>query len=79
MSTPATTTATGCGRCTATPPGAEGIWTGQRNFLRIFRGVSKTFLSGYVAIFEWGYNLKTVTNEFLRALLRPTPGTGVQT
>lgn len=59
---------------------AEGIWTGQRNFLRIFRGVSKHFLSGYVAIFQWGYNLKRVTDAFLRALLwPPKAGTGGQT
>jgi transposase len=58
---------------------AEGIWTGQRNFLRTFRGVSKTFLSGYVAIFQWGYNLKRATDAFLRAPLRPSPSTGVQT
>jgi hypothetical protein len=34
----------------------EGIWTGVRNFLRPFRGVSKWFLDGYVAVFEWVYN-----------------------
>jgi transposase len=34
----------------------EGIWTGVRNFLRPFRGVSKWFLYGYVAVFEWVYN-----------------------
>jgi hypothetical protein len=27
----------------------EGIWSGLRTFLRVFRGVSKHFLSGYVA------------------------------
>lgn len=53
----------------------EGLWTGVRNFLRPFRGISKTFLSGYLSIFEWGYNLKTATTEFLRALLGVTPGT----
>jgi transposase len=34
----------------------EGIWTGVRNFLRPFRGVSKWFLEGYLALFEWVYN-----------------------
>jgi transposase-like protein len=34
----------------------EGIWTGVRNFLRPFRGVSKWFLDGYLAVFEWVYN-----------------------
>ena len=47
----------------------EGTWTGLRNFLRPFRGVSKWHLAGYVAIFEWANNLKRVTNDFLRLLL----------
>ena len=49
----------------------EGIWTGLRNFLRPFRGVSKWFLSQYVAIFEWAYNLKRITRAFLRAMMIP--------
>ena len=48
----------------------EGIWTGPRNFLRPFRGVSKWYLDHYVAMFEWAYNLKAATGEFLRAMLR---------
>jgi transposase len=48
----------------------EGTWTGLRNFLRSFRGVSKWHLAGYVAIFEWVNNLKRVTGEFLRLLLK---------
>jgi transposase len=47
----------------------EGTWTGLRNFLRPFRGVSKWHLAGYVAIFEWANNLKRVTDDFLRRLL----------
>jgi transposase-like protein len=47
----------------------EGIWTGLRNFLRPFRGVSKWFLSQYVTIFEWTYNLKRVTGALLRAMM----------
>jgi transposase len=47
----------------------EGLWTGVRNFLRPFRGVSKWFLAQYVAVFQWGYNLKEVTDEFLSVLL----------
>lgn len=47
----------------------EGIWTGLRNFLRIFRGVGKRFLGQYVAMFQWAHNLKTATDDFLRALL----------
>ena len=48
---------------------SEGIWTGLRNFLRPFRGVSKIYLYQYSAIFEWGLNIKRVTGEFIRALL----------
>ena len=47
----------------------EGIWTGLRNFLRIFRGVNKAYLHQYVGIFQWKYNLKRATPEFLTALL----------
>jgi transposase len=47
----------------------EGIWTGLRNFLRTFRGVNKVYLYQYAAIFEWGFNIKRVTREFIRALL----------
>jgi transposase len=47
----------------------EGLWTGLRNFLRPFRGVNKWFLGQYVAMFEWSYNVKEVTLDFLRALL----------
>ena len=49
----------------------EGIWTGLRNFLRIFRGVHKKYLKLYVAMFEWIHNLKSVTDDFLRALMIP--------
>jgi transposase len=47
----------------------EGIWTGLRNFLRPFRGVSKWFLHQYVAIFQWCHNLKVASDDFLQALL----------
>jgi transposase-like protein len=53
----------------------EGIWTGVRNFLRPFRGVSKWYLAQYQAIFQWGYNIKSVTDEFLRTLLGIRPST----
>ena len=46
----------------------EGTWTGLRNFLRPFRGISKHYLNQYIAIFEWASNLKAVTNEFIKAL-----------
>jgi transposase len=48
---------------------AEGVWTGLRNFLRPFRGVSKWYLGQYVALFQWAHNLKAATDGFLRALL----------
>jgi transposase len=53
----------------------EGIWTGLRNYLRTFRGVSKHFLAQYVAMFQWSYNIKAVTAEFLRTLLGIAPFT----
>ena len=50
----------------------EGIWTGLRNFLRLFRGVHKKHLALYVAMFEWAHNLKRVTSDFLRSLMIPS-------
>jgi transposase len=47
----------------------EGLWTGLRNFLRLFWGVSKKYLYQYVALFEWGHNAKRATPEFLWAIL----------
>jgi transposase len=54
----------------------EGIWTGLRNFLRTFRGVSKRYLSQYVAMFEWAFNLKHVTDPFIATLLGVTTDPG---
>jgi transposase len=48
----------------------EGLWSGLRNFLRPFRGVSKHFLSGYVAIHEFAVNLKRVTVDFISSIVR---------
>jgi transposase len=53
----------------------EGHGTGLRNFLRPFRGVSKWYLAQYVAIFQWGSNIKAVTGGFVRALLGMRSGT----
>jgi DNA-directed RNA polymerase subunit RPC12/RpoP/transposase-like protein len=53
----------------------EGLWTGARNFLRPFRGVSKWYEDQYLAIFQWGHNLKQVTEGFLRALFGYSPST----
>ena len=48
----------------------EGLWTGLRNYLRPFRGVSKWYLAQHAAMFEWAHNLEAATGEFLRAMLR---------
>jgi hypothetical protein len=48
----------------------EGMWSGLRAFLRVFRGVSKHFLSGYVALHEFRVNLKRVLPTFLSTLVR---------
>jgi transposase len=48
----------------------EGLWTGLRAFLRRFRGVSKHYLSGYVAIYEFAVNLKQVSPAFIATLVR---------
>ena len=53
----------------------EGFWTGLRNFLRPFRGVSKKYLADYCAMHAWAHNLKTVTEDFLRILLRKPAAT----
>lgn len=48
----------------------EGLWTGLRTFLRPFRGVSKHFLSGYVALHEFRVKLKRITIDFISTLVR---------
>ena len=53
----------------------EGTWTGLRNFLRPFRGVSKWCISQYVAMFEWSHNIKEVTDEFLGFVMGVGPHT----
>jgi transposase-like protein len=47
----------------------EGMWTTVRNFLRPLRGVHKQYLSGYVAMCEFGINLKRITPSFISALV----------
>ncbi len=44
----------------------EGIWTGLRNYLRIFRGVHKKYLHLYCAIFEIKNNYKKVSAEVIQ-------------
>ncbi len=48
----------------------EGLWTGLRTFLRVFRGVHKRYLSGYVAIHEFHVNLKVMSVSFIAALVQ---------
>lgn len=48
---------------------AEGLWTSLRNWLRSFRGVSKKYLQGYVAAFEWIWNRKSLDKADLYAVL----------
>ena len=55
--------------------GMEGRGTGLRNYLRPFCGVSKWYLDQYVAVLQWGCNIKRATDEFLRILLGMRPGT----
>ncbi|MCB0536965.1 MAG: transposase [Bacteroidetes bacterium] len=50
---------------------AEGIWTGLRNFLRPFRGVSKYYLHQYVAIFELIHNFKEHVHFAMRLFVCP--------
>ena len=57
----------------------EGICTGVRNFLCLFRGVNKEYLHGYLAIFEWGFNLKKCTVEFIQSLLASGASTDLST
>jgi transposase len=49
----------------------EGIWTGLRNFLRLFRGVNKAYLSQYTAVFQVAHNFKCLTPVLLRAMMLP--------
>ena len=51
----------------------EGLWTGLRNFLRIFRGVSKNYLAQYAAVFEWRNRVKRTEPNALRELLTSRP------
>ena len=47
---------------------SEGIWTGLRNFLRPFRGVSKRYLDQYCAMFCWSYNHTWVRASLLQVM-----------
>jgi transposase len=43
----------------------EGLWTGLRNFLRPSRRVINAYMYQYMTMFEWGYNVKRVTDAFM--------------
>lgn len=58
------------GWCEVHTNSTEGLWTGLRNFLRPFRGVSKHFLHGYVAIHEFRVDLKSISPDFISPLGR---------
>jgi hypothetical protein len=47
----------------------EGMWTTVCNFLRPFRGVHKRYLQGYIAVCEFGINLKRITPAFISNLV----------
>ena len=47
----------------------EGMWAALRTYLRVFRGVHKRYLSGYVAMHEFRVNLKAVSELFVAALV----------
>ena len=50
---------------------SEGIWTGLRNFVRPFRGVSKHYLHQYVAVFELIHNFKEHVDFAMRLFICP--------
>ena len=43
----------------------EGLWTDVRNALRLFKGVHKRYLDGYIAICEFRRNLKRISPVFI--------------
>lgn len=46
----------------------EGFWTGLRNYLRPFRGISKHYLYQYVAMYSWIHNVKIMDAQVARAM-----------
>lgn len=50
----------------------EGMWTSVRNFLRPLRGVHKKYLQGYIAMCEFGINLKRINPSFIALLVTRT-------
>lgn len=48
----------------------EGLWAAVRTSLRVFRGVHKRYLSGYLAMCEFAINLKRISPAFISSLVR---------
>jgi hypothetical protein len=48
----------------------EGLWTGARNFLCPFFGVSMWYEDRYLAIFQWGHDLKRMTDRLPEGSVR---------
>lgn len=46
----------------------EGTWTGLRNVLRPFRGVSKWYLAGYVAMFVCAHDFRQICPAMVRLM-----------
>jgi transposase-like protein len=51
----------------------EGMWALVRNFLRLFRGVHKKFLSADLAMCELHINLKRIAPDFIAVLVALHP------
>ena len=47
----------------------EGMWAALGTYLRVFRGLHKGYLSGYVALHEFRVNLKALSDLFVAALV----------
>jgi hypothetical protein len=41
----------------------EGMGTGLRHFLRLFRGVNQEYRGQYIAVFHVGHHLKKITSS----------------
>jgi hypothetical protein len=70
-------TVTGSARCIATRWKGSGRGCGIS--FRPFRGVNKVYLEQYAIMFEWSFNLKAVTDEFLRIMVGSNAATELVT
>ena len=59
----------GDGICEVHTNRIEGLWTGLRSLLRPFRGVSKHYLNGYVAIYRCRVNQAVITPSFISRIV----------